>query len=255
MVGDIATEIRAATDARAVLRAVLVSGGAVAVFFAVIGILFSAIAGLVVFCASFTILNPLLQVQQLALRRIPTLIEQELSNGVFGLRIASLFICYRTLAYMAQIVLVEELRYFDERFFDRASNKYPELDGFDEKVGNVDQDYIYLSQWGLYAMVLANLWVLTILPQESTLVAVLIAVLSFGLFFIFDDWTVTTEYARNLKGRILPWHDFRVHFFNVVLIGPLLALIFLEFSWAGAIISTIIICIFLFWRYAAVRFG
>src|SRR5829696_5605463 len=161
----------------------------------------------------------------------------------------------RFVAYIAQLVLWDMLDYFDERFFDRASKKYPELDGaLDEKLNDTDQDIVYLAQWGLYAMVPTNLWVLTILPllpRET----ILVALLSFGLFFIIDDWTITTEYARSLKGRIFPWHDFRVHVFNVLLIGPLLILLFLEFSWTGAIISGIVLGIFLFWRYAWIRTG
>ncbi len=96
-------------------------------------------------------------------------------------------------------------------------------------------------------MVLTNLWVLTILPLPRE--PILVALLSWALFFIFDDWIIITGYARSLKGRIFPSHAARVHLFNLVLTVPLLVLIFQTLSWAGATISGLFIFIFLFWRY------
>jgi hypothetical protein len=243
------------------------------VTFVAFGALYAIITGLVVFCAAFTILNLGLQYEQLAPTLIPAFIERELSNGVFALRITSLFICYRSLAYIAQLIWVYALHYHDSvedkrrrRFFDRASTEYPELDRAlsQEESGNVrdeDQDLINLSQWGLYAMVLTDLWALRILPlppEESILVppfwfqvevSLLVALLGWALFFVFDDWAIITQYARSLKGRIFPGHARRIDFFNAVLIGPLLILIFQQFSFAFAIISFAVIVIFGFWRY------
>jgi hypothetical protein len=168
---------------------------------------------------------------------------------VFALRFASLFICFRSLAYIAQLIWVYALHYHDDykrRFFDRASIKYPELSDLDEVLADEDQDIVNLSQWGLYAMVLTDLWVLTILPQGES---ILVAGLSFLLFFIFDDWTITTQYARTLKGRILPWHVVRIFGVNLVLIGLLLYAVFQQFPLAYALTSVTVIVILLFWRY------
>jgi hypothetical protein len=189
---------------------------------------------------------------------------------VFALRFASLFICYRSLAYIAQLIWVYALHYHDDaedkrrrRFFDRASEKYPALKRLRQDVRDEDQDLINLSQWGLYALVLTDLWALTILPlppEESILVPLstfwfqvkvsfLVALLGWLLFFVFDDWTIIAGYARSLKGRIFPWHAVRIHFFNAGLIFFLLILIFQQFSLAGAIVSFAVIVIFSFWRY------
>jgi hypothetical protein len=77
------------------------------------GLLYASITWLVVFCAAFTILNLGLQYEQLAPTLIPAFIERELSNGVFALRFASLFICYRSLAYIAQLIWVYAMHYHE----------------------------------------------------------------------------------------------------------------------------------------------
>jgi hypothetical protein len=228
---------------------------------AAFGTLYTSITWAVVFCAAFTILNPWLQYEELAPTLIPAFIERELGNGVFALRIASLFICYRSLGYVAQLIWVYALHYHENdqdkrrrRFFDQASEKYPALKWLRQDVRDEDQDLINLSQWGLYAMVLTDLWVLTILPQGLPRgQSILVALLSFGLFFIFDDWTIISEYARTLRGRILPWHAIRIFSFNLVLIGLLLYVVFQQFSWAGTITSVVVIGILLFWRYGYKR--
>jgi hypothetical protein len=102
-----------------------------------------------------------------------------------------------------------------------------------------------MSQYGVYLIVLANLWVFSIREMQSTLVVFL----NWAYFFIIDDWAIVTEYPRTLKGRTLPAHNWRIHGFNALVIGLLLIMIVQTFTWIGITLSITLIAQFLFWRY------
>jgi hypothetical protein len=95
-------------------------------------------------------------------------------------------------------------------------------------------------------VVLANLWVLTLMDVRLPLVALM----TWAFFFIVDDWAIIADYSRALGGRTFGSHRLRVNLMNLVLAAALLLTTFEAYGWPGRVISSVLLAIFLVWRYA-----
>ena len=130
--------------------------------------------------------------------------------------------------------------------FQTPLEQYPELGDIPIYHSKKIHDYIIISQYGVYLVVLANLWVLTLMDVRLPLVALM----TWAFFFIIDDWAIIADYSRAIGGRTFSSHRLRVTLLNLVLVVALLLTTLEAYGWLGRFVSFILVAIFLGWRYA-----
>jgi hypothetical protein len=129
--------------------------------------------------------------------------------------------------------------------FSTPIEQYPDLDDLPPRLEKHLQDSLILSQFGVYLVVLANLWALAFMGVGVTMVTFITAV----FFFVMDDWVIISDYSRALKGRMFASHNLRITATNLVLTAALLFTIVQTYNWFGSIVSIVPLTVFLFWRY------
>ena len=145
-----------------------------------------------------------------------------------------------------QVPLVNQIRFLHGwEPFPSPSEQFPELSELPRFQHYRIQKYNSVSQYGLFLVVLANLWFLTLHQAET----VQIALMSWAFFFIIDDWAIIRDYSYALKGRVFGAHKLRIHVFNVLLIAVLVVTVLQEYTLVGAALSILPITVFVSWRY------
>jgi hypothetical protein len=92
-----------------------------------VGVLLSLLAasvmGLSLFCLTYTVVNPVVQLDQLS----ASWFRDELSTGVLTLRVASLLVGGKAFLCATQFLVVEDVMLFGTRYFERSSKHFEEL--------------------------------------------------------------------------------------------------------------------------------
>lgn len=221
----------------------------------------AGVVGLALFCLVFSISNPLLYEGSLI-----TYFREQPGLGILGLHIASLLVSYKAFEYSFRFFFPQGFAQV-KQFFAWLVNLFiglvttwrpgqddPELDNLSQRQSETQQDLISLCQYGVYAIVLTNLWLVSIYYDSESgdlgwYVTLMVILMNWAFFFIIDDWAIIADYSRRLKGRMMLWDIVRVHGFNLLLSVPLFAVTLLVLPSASAWISLPLLVIFLFWRY------
>ncbi len=144
------------------------------------------------------------------------LIEAELVNGALGLRITSVVIGYHFVSNLWKKISSKQRRV-------EYSNEFPELIDLSRQRNAEQLLGIELYQILFFTMIAFLLWAFKAISAHGTA----IALISWGFFFIIDDWAIIKGYSFELKGRILKWHRMRLVGFNLLLFVSSIVAIFL----------------------------
>jgi hypothetical protein len=107
-----------------------------------------------------------------------------------------------------------------------------------------------LAQYGVFLVVLATLWFLTI-DEVQEVWPVLI--LNWALFFIVDDWVLINDYSYALRGLVYPSAARRIHAFNVLLSMLTVYVVIQAFSGWRVVTSLSFLALSLVIRYVTSR--
>jgi hypothetical protein len=168
-------------------------------------------------------------------------------EGSMALRIASILVGAKTLSSSLGIIL-RDMGLVDEK--DPEVGEFPEFENLTVVTRTDVANIITVAQNGIYLAVMAALWWLfaSELGKGYDSLAVLVHVLVWSLFYVVDDWMIISGYSRVLKGRTFRWHQIRIWFFNLLIFGLLVTLMFNIYSWLGMSIAICVSVLLLFWR-------
>lgn len=133
--------------------------------------------------------------------------RQELSTGILVLRINSILFGYKALTVITQIEK-------DENEFLANFSTYSDLKEIKNVISSNFIGLIVLTQSVIYTSITLELWYLILFFQTSLETRLV----SWGLFFIADDWNIIADNFVALKGRIFESHKWRIIIFNIFLI-------------------------------------
>lgn len=139
-------------------------------------------------------------------------LDQELANGLIGLRISSVIIGITSLIYTIETVTSESL--FSSKRILTKQGKFQELSNLSIHISGEDLNYIIIGQYGFYLLIIIMLWISSILDCSNTL----LLIINWALFFIIDDWAIISRYAIETNGRIFSTHRIRINIFNIALL-------------------------------------
>lgn len=134
--------------------------------------------------------------------------KKEISQGTLGLRIASVILGFNCL----KIIYISSEEKMQKNQ-DKLVSDYPDLQTIKPLMDNISINATILTQKLIYVTIVLLLWVF-IFKSKSLLE---LQVVSWGLFFIIDDWEIISDNLIALKGRILKWHRLRIVSFNIFL--------------------------------------
>ncbi|BAZ51374.1 hypothetical protein NIES4103_40230 [Nostoc sp. NIES-4103] len=137
--------------------------------------------------------------------------RQELITGILVLRINSILFGYKALILITK---------FDKDTDDFLANfsTYSDLEQISDVI-NIDTIRgILLTQSVIYTSITFFLWYLILFFQASLETRLV----SWGLFFIADDWNIIADNFVALKGRIFELHKWRIIIFNIFLVFTIL---------------------------------
>lgn len=154
--------------------------------------------------------------------------KQELSNGVFALRVSSYVLTFHSV--LAIVRLLKRKRRLGKLRASRGL-KEDEVANFtvdrrpDETRMWVHADIATISsmQFLFYLSCLGSLWYCTINANHSLVVSIS----SWALFFIIDDWVIIADYSDHYCEPALTPHTLKILAFDVILVTlvPLSALL------------------------------
>ena len=134
--------------------------------------------------------------------------KKEISQGTLALRFTSILLGFNFLKSLYNFFAYKLLQNQKELIAD-----YPDLQKIEPRINEAYIDFILVSQNLIYGTVTLLLWVFVFLSKSL----LELRVVTWGLFFIIDDWAIISDNLIALKGRILKWHKFRIIFFNNLL--------------------------------------
>ncbi|MDF2388737.1 hypothetical protein JMG10_45405 [Nostoc ellipsosporum NOK] len=137
--------------------------------------------------------------------------RQELSTGILVLRINSILFGYKALILITQIEK-------DENEFLANFSTYSDLKEIQNVISSNLIGLIVLTQSVIYTSITLYLWYLILFFQTSLETRLV----SWGLFFIADDWNIIADNLVALKGRIFESHQWRIIIFNIFLVFTIL---------------------------------
>lgn len=166
--------------------------------------------GVGVSISSFLVIYPLLN---LILQKFWSLelYRNEISQGTLALRITSLLLGFNFLKSL--------YNFWEDILRNNQNNqKKPMINflGLQEISSVMDEDdinVVLVSQNLIYGAVTLLLWIFIFLSKSF----LELRVVTWGLFFIVDDWAIISENLVALKGRVLKSHKLRIVFFNALL--------------------------------------
>jgi hypothetical protein len=135
--------------------------------------------------------------------------QSEISNGVIGMRVSSLILSWK----IFQRAVKELSTAIEHESVLKPKFEYVEFKKLNTNVEPYKINTIDYFQFGFYLQILIALWVFVINEKTS----IEIQILSWGLFFIIDDWNIISSYLHQLKGRILFFQQIKVWSFNLLL--------------------------------------
>ncbi len=171
-----------------------------------------------VFCLLFAILNPLMQLEELTQQEI----KRQLADGTLVLRITT------------------------DLLGKGGSQEFAtEMEGIPAYLGDERRRVRDTTQSAIFVAALFILWLLSAHNVRTPLTTFLAYVFA----FFSDDWSIMLAYSRVLKGRLLRWHLWRIHFANALLLIPLAIITWQEFGWWGIVVWYVAVFYLLFARY------
>jgi hypothetical protein len=149
-------------------------------------------------------------------RELPAAVRQELSSGVLALRAVSLTVAFsaiRSLLAILRLPIFVSSFESPKPLYDFPEEKDLQLD-IELKVYRNRAAHMFLNvvQNGFYLAGVILLWIANI----SGFNLLSVALLSWVLLYVVDDWRIVFRYSLALKGRILPHHG---RFFKLSNIG------------------------------------
>ncbi|BDI14598.1 hypothetical protein ANSO36C_04000 [Nostoc cf. commune SO-36] len=160
--------------------------------------------------------------------------SKEITQGTLGLRITSLLLSFSYLQSLYNAVADRIPKITTELVSD-----YPDLKDIKPFSSNSTIKIIIITQNIFYGAITLLLWIF-IFSSKSLIE---LRIVSWGLFFIVDDWAIIHDNLIALKGRILRWHRFRILFFNGLMTFSILSACFrkLEHGLFTGLISLLLI--------------
>lgn len=259
-IGAIVAIALATISLRGYIRDVAEDRMDIAIFVIILSVLpplYGSAVAAALFCAIFSILNPLLQTNLISFASI----EQDLTAGTLTLRIVSVVLIIKLGTLMLHIFSSGESGmspWFRPKHFTSGEERdilsdLRTADGEREvarlhlkahlRCGQVDS--LRFTQHGFFLSVLTFLWISTIQSDRPTATVLL----SFALLFIVDDWVIVSDYVALLGGRLLDHHRRRIDAANL-LIAPIAVWgAFTSLSTRYAVLASVVILGLLFIRY------
>jgi hypothetical protein len=197
-------------------------------------------AGLSVFSLLYPILNLTLQYERLLASAIPFFTE-EIQNGNLGLRLSAILMGVRGLGriqrlvrgevFSAPIILAHRSRPSDpvHKFHSSADAPY--------------RDWEILAQDGIYLVVITSLWLFVVTNVKS----LTIAILSWALFFVVDDWAIIAD-NKEIGREPEKKHSRRITFFNLLLVVLTSYALFSAYHRILAGVASALMVLFLIWK-------
>lgn len=183
-------------------------------------IFFFFVLGLGVFISSFLVIYPL---YNLFLQDFLDLgfYQKEISQGALQLRFTSLLLGFNFLKSMYNFVADRLLANQKKLIAD-----YPDLQKIEPRMNEYNINVIILTQNLIYGAVTLLLWIFIFLSKSL----LELRLVTWGLFFIIDDWAIISDNFIALKGRILKSHKLRIIFFNALLFSLIVTACFRELN-------------------------
>ena len=145
--------------------------------------------------------------------------KAELATGVFAIRVSSYLITYQFLRSLARLAgqKLELLKTRQKRGLNYDDSANFTIDRRPEEAGlwfGSDIAFAAVAQFLFYLSVIAALWLNAIDGAHS----LALALASWALFFIIDDWVIISEYTDELQVPPIPTHLYKVIGFDIALI-------------------------------------
>lgn len=134
--------------------------------------------------------------------------QKQISLGTLALRITSLLLGFNFLKSL-YIFITSKLK----KTQDKLVADYADLQNIEPLINLEAINFILLTQNLIYGAIILLLWIFIFLSKSLFE----LRIVSWGLFFIIDDWAIISDNLIALKGRILKWHRLRILFFNGLL--------------------------------------
>ena len=138
-------------------------------------------------------------------------IKNDVSNGLFSLRIVTLLISLK--AFVNTLSIIYQNITINDDFLPQCKFHYNELSCLEAKIDKMGLTLINLSQFGIYLSSMLVLWQ----TLDGNKVSLYVSIISWLLLFIVDDWVVIFQTMEALKGRILIQHFIKIQVVNVAL--------------------------------------
>ena len=160
--------------------------------------------------------------------------HNEISQGTLALRITSLLLGFNFLKSLYNFIenKIKETQ-------EKLTASYPELVEIVSFIKDDFINFIIVTQNLIYAAIVLLLWIFIFLSKSLFE----LRIVSWGLFFIIDDWAIISDNLIALKGRILKWHRLRILFFNGLLSTLIISACFRQLD---NLLFSIIITVILF---------
>lgn len=159
--------------------------------------------------------------------------KEEISNGFLAIRFISIILA----VYF--IMFLHEAMYLDKKYKGLRKR----LRGIDKKVQSKNhqlknEEILFLSATNnMFVIVYYNLIVFYIIFAKAIgKESIFIAITSWGLLFIVDDWKIYTDYTSNFKKKMMKWHRIKLYIIDFMLIISVTLASFNMFSFYKALI-------------------
>ncbi|HFQ5296572.1 TPA: hypothetical protein ACGVAW_000982 [Vibrio vulnificus] len=185
--------------------------------------------------------------------------KEELSNGVFAIRVASCILTFKFISTFIELVKQNstlEKRLEKEQFEEK--NTINDIESLSSQQADLllkkDLSFLSTLQFAFYLACVTSLWFSTFSGESS----IFVMLTSWCLFYIIDDWSVISEYSREHGVMPIDGHKNKVNAFNCLLFFGSSTSLFVSESWIQAI-PMFLILIFLgsalamyYWRASKV---
>ncbi len=156
------------------------------------------------FCLTYAVINPLLELEDITRSEI----RRQWVDGTIVLRFTTIGFCsiilWKALFYLRVLAAGGSHQQFQEE----SSGIDPYLDDNDRRLRDFCQSAFFIGA-------LFILW----LTYANGVRTVEVAALSWVFAFFSDDWLITSDYSRVLKGRILRSHRWRMNIANLLILA------------------------------------
>ncbi|MBW4616162.1 MAG: hypothetical protein KME21_23385 [Desmonostoc vinosum HA7617-LM4] len=162
-----------------------------------------------------------------------TLYQGEITRGTLALRITSVLLGFKFLKGF--------YNFYQDKYLEVQNQliaEYHDLNKLSYKMNENTINFLISTQNIIYGAVTFIIWIFVIFYKDRTSLA---SLMSWGLFFIIDDWGIVCDNLIALKGRTLKFHKYRILGFNIFLYILSLIVCFGNMSLAIAILISLIL--------------